>query len=196
MNEIKVKDSVGYDVIDMSEMKAEDVVSALANEFSEGHLLHGSNYPHAIPILEPRQALDLSSNDGNRNAIYATSDNEKAAIFRALFNKDRLSKVAGDYLFGWTGASDFKIQTNQSTYDALLHNYDELFSDGYIYVFDQHNFEKSKNKSEYYSESAQKPLKAYKVSSIIAKELFRINTDDDTIVLYSEEDLGGMLSQE
>jgi len=184
-----MKEAVSYDVIDMSEMKANDVVSTLAHEFSEGHLLHGSNYPNAIPILEPRQAKDLSTNDGNRNAIYATGDNERAAIFRALFNKEKLTKIAGEYLFGWTGKSDFKIQANTSTYDALLHNYDELFSDGYIYVFDRHSFEETEKRSEYFSESPQKPLKAYKVSSKIAKDLFKINTNDDNIVLYSQEEL-------
>lgn len=138
---------------------------------TENLLMHGS--PTQQNILEPRQANDLDRESGNRLAIYAT-DNPERAIFHAILNAEYLKTKFNSFVTGYSSAEDgsleFKVTENIM---GLVEEGDvEIFCDGYIYLLTRESFTLSEgDASEYQSNEAVTPLVRLIISRDIGSDI-------------------------
>ena len=102
-----------------------DSISKLRKALKQGYLLHGS--PHILSELEPQQAHDDETEEGNQVAVYATK-NLPIAVFKGL-----LHGKGNSYRTGWTWSDSEKRLFGKNV---------EL-ANGYVYILDPATFQPS-----------------------------------------------------
>jgi len=100
-------------------------IKKLERALEQGYLLHGS--PYIIGELEPRQAHDEETTDGNQVAVYATK-NLPVAVFKGLIHGK-----GNSYRTGWTWSDSKKVLFGENI---------EL-EKGYVYILDPATFQQS-----------------------------------------------------
>lgn len=176
-----------FEILDLTETSPREVLERLTKETHDDFVLHGSNNPEILSMLDARPANDVIRDTGRKTAIYATTKIE-SAIHRAIVNRRYLNeKLDSKYIIGWdfreNGQMVFKA--SPSVYELFQTNYEDIFSDGLIYSFTRDGFERNVGQ-EYVSHVSQTPARVFKVPASLSKELFVIG---DTIVPYTEEEL-------
>ena len=119
----------------------------LIQAVQQGYLLHGS--PNLLNCLEPRQAQDDETEDGNLVAVYATK-NLTVAVFKGLIHGK------GDsYRTGWTWSDSEK----------RLYGENIRLAKGYVYILDPVGFQpNAEDPDEFFSLTPIIPLQRVEVT--------------------------------
>lgn len=179
--------------IDLRERSSEEVVSFLkALRDTERFLFHGSNSQEKYEVVEVRQGKDAAKESGNKKAVYA-DEGAIVPLALAVLNKNFLRNKLKHYIAGWSGNEEGKIifKFDQNILNLFKANDPELFSDGYVYVFERTGFVNAEDAgAEWHSESDQKPSLSCRVSKRLAGQIFIYGQgESDTVAEYSPEEL-------
>ncbi len=178
---------VTYTVEDLTQKSTHDILETLHHVQAGDVVFHGSNSTEPFPQLEARQATDHAKESGNKKAVYASVGLEEA-LFKTVFSRSYIADQLHSYTVGWDFSDGrFVFKADPQVFNILNSNYDQCFSDGYLYVLDRSKFKKAPDsKYEYHSENDQIPQIAYKIPGIkIAKELFPLSSFEQ----YSSEEM-------
>jgi hypothetical protein len=169
---------VSYPVEDLTQKSNEEILRLLRNAQEGNIVFHGSNASEPFSRIEARQAHDHAKESGNKKAVYASVGLEEA-LFKTVFSRSYLSDQLHSYTIGWDFKDgNFAFKADPQSYDILSKNYEECFSDGYLYILDRSKFQNAPDsKYEYHSEEDQIPQIAYKIPGLrLAKELFPMSS--------------------
>lgn len=165
--------TLGQNKFDLREIKDLDLLVKTLKDIiqTENLLMHGS--PAEQNVLEPRQANDIHRESGNRLAVYAT-DNPERAVFHAVLNIEYLKTKFDSFISGYSSHDneplEFKVTENIM---GLIEEGDgNVFCDGYIYLLERDSFESSEDDdSEYHSKEAPTPLACLVVSRDLGADI-------------------------